>query len=128
MHWFKKCNFWKKSLNPFRGRWGQEVIFEVAEAKFWISPNFYRFSLENFCCFEFRGCLTSATSLTSETPGWKISIHGNFEPLGCTLSPCSSRLLGLWLFVLLRCICGFMDSYSTKNLERDLMSTLRGDR
>ena len=30
MHWFKKCNFLKKSLSPFRSRWGQEVIFEVA--------------------------------------------------------------------------------------------------
>ena len=27
--------------------------------------------------------------------GWKISIHGNFEPLGCTLSPCGSRWFGL---------------------------------
>ena len=41
---------------------------EVAEAKFWISPNFHRFSLENFRSFEFRG-LNSATSTTSETPG-----------------------------------------------------------
>ena len=45
------------------------VIFEVAEAKFWISSNFYRFSLENFHRFKFRGCLTSATSATSKTPG-----------------------------------------------------------
>ena len=22
MHWFQKCNFWKHSLTPFRGRWG----------------------------------------------------------------------------------------------------------
>ena len=41
MHWFQKCNFWKKSLSSFRGRWAQEVIFEVAEAKFWISPSFH---------------------------------------------------------------------------------------
>ena len=22
-HWFQKCNFWKNSLSPFWGRWGQ---------------------------------------------------------------------------------------------------------
>ena len=56
-------------LRSLRSRGCQEVIFEVAEAKFWISSNFYRFSLENFRHFEFRGCLTSATSATSKTPG-----------------------------------------------------------
>jgi hypothetical protein len=49
------------SPKSMRSRGCHEVIFEVAEAKFWISSNFYMFSLENFCHFEFRGCLTSAT-------------------------------------------------------------------
>ena len=48
MHWFQKCNFWKESLSLFRGRWGQEVIFEVAEAKFWISSSFDKFSFRIF--------------------------------------------------------------------------------
>ena len=30
----------KKSLSSFQGLWGQGAIFEVAEAKFWISSNF----------------------------------------------------------------------------------------
>ena len=47
MHWFEKCNIWKKSLRTFRGSWGQEVILEVGEAKFWNSSNFHRFSLED---------------------------------------------------------------------------------
>ena len=66
MHWFEKCNIWKKSLSTCRGSWSQEVIFEVAEAKFWNSSNFHRFSSENFCRFAFQGCLTSATSASSE--------------------------------------------------------------
>ena len=66
MHWFEKCNIWKKSLRTFRGSWGQEVILEVGEAKFWNSSNFHRFSLENFRCFAFRGRLTSATLASSE--------------------------------------------------------------
>ena len=97
--WCNNVIFGKKSLSPFRSRWVQEVIFEIAEAKLWIFPNFHRFSLENFCLFEFRGCLNSATLGTSEGLGWKISIHGNLEPLGCTLSLCGSHWLGLWLFV-----------------------------
>ena len=60
----------KKFTEPLprslRSRGHQEVIFEVAEAKFWISSNFYRFSLENFRPFEFRGRLTSATLASSE--------------------------------------------------------------
>ena len=69
---FKNVIFEKNTdplLRSLRSRGYQEVIFEVAEAKFWISSNFYRFSLENFRHFEFRGCLTSATSATSKTPG-----------------------------------------------------------
>ena len=53
MHWFWKCNFWKKSLSTFWVRWGQEVIFEVAEAKFWISSSFYKFSLIIFVVLGF---------------------------------------------------------------------------
>ena len=53
MHWFWKCNFWKNSLSPFRGRWGQEVIFEVAEAKFWISSSFDRFWFRIFVVLGF---------------------------------------------------------------------------
>ena len=53
-HWFQKRNFWKNSLSAFWGHWGQEVIFEVAEAKFWIPSTFYKFSFRIFCvlCFE----------------------------------------------------------------------------
>ena len=45
---FKNVIFEKKSLSPFRGRWGQEVIFEVTEAKFWISSSFNKFSFRIF--------------------------------------------------------------------------------
>ena len=54
MHWFKKCNFWKNSLSHFRGRWGQEVIFEVAEAKFWISSSFNKFWFRIFVVLGFK--------------------------------------------------------------------------
>ena len=37
---FKIVIFEKKSLSPFRGRWGQEFIFKVTKAKFWISSSF----------------------------------------------------------------------------------------
>ena len=53
MHWFKKCNFWKNSLSHFRGRRGQEVIFEVAEAKFWISSSFNKFWFRIFVILDF---------------------------------------------------------------------------
>ena len=53
MHWFKKCNFWKNSLSHLRGRWGQEVIFEVAEAKFWISSSFNKFWFRIFVVLGF---------------------------------------------------------------------------
>ena len=53
MHWFQKCYFWKNSLSPFRGRWVQEVIFEVAEAKFWISSSFDRFWFRIFVVLGF---------------------------------------------------------------------------
>ena len=53
MHWFQKCNFWKKSLSSFRGHWGQEVIFEVAEARLWISSRFYKFSFRIFVVLGF---------------------------------------------------------------------------
>jgi hypothetical protein len=43
----------KKSLSPFRGCWGQEVIFVVAEANFWILSSFYKFS---FIIFVLLGC------------------------------------------------------------------------
>ena len=49
---FKNVIF-EKNQSPLQGRWGLEVIFEVAEAKFWISSNFHRFSLQNFRRFEF---------------------------------------------------------------------------
>jgi hypothetical protein len=42
-----------KSLIPFRGRWGQEVFFEVTEAKFWISSSFYKFSFITFVVLGF---------------------------------------------------------------------------
>ena len=73
------------------------TIFHFFQIKkgFWISSSSSRFSLNFFCHFGFRGCWTSATSVTSEGLGWKISIHGNFEPLGCTLSSCGSRWLEL---------------------------------
>ena len=35
---------WKKSLSTFQDCWGQEVIFEVTETKFWISSIFDKFS------------------------------------------------------------------------------------
>ena len=52
--WFKKCIFWKNSLSPFWDPWGQEAIFEDAEAKFWISSIFNGFSFRIFIilCFE----------------------------------------------------------------------------
>ena len=53
MHWFWKYNFWKNSLGLFRGRWGQEVIFEVTEAKFWISSSFCKFSFRIFVVLDF---------------------------------------------------------------------------
>ena len=43
----------KKSLSPFRGCWGQEVIFQVAEAKFWVSSSFYKFSFRIFVVLDF---------------------------------------------------------------------------
>ena len=46
MNWFWKCNFWNNSPSPFWGRWGQEVIFEVAEAKFVFHLVFRYFHLE----------------------------------------------------------------------------------
>ena len=46
--------FWKNSLSPFRGRPGQEVIFEVAEAKFWISSIFNEFSFRIFVVLSFK--------------------------------------------------------------------------
>ena len=51
------------------------MIFKVAEAKFWNSSSFHRFSLENFRHFGFRGCLTSATSASSE------GAHGIFSKI-----------------------------------------------
>ena len=53
MHWFWKYDFWKNSLGLFRGRWGQEVIFEVTEAKFWISSSFCKFSFRIFVVLDF---------------------------------------------------------------------------
>jgi hypothetical protein len=53
MHWFQKWIFWKNSLSPFGGRWDQEVIFEVAEAKFWISSSFNKFSFRIFVVLGF---------------------------------------------------------------------------
>ena len=38
--WTEHSHTVKKSLSPFRGPQGQEAIFEVAEAKFWISSIF----------------------------------------------------------------------------------------
>ena len=58
MHWFKNVIFEKNSLSPFWGCWGQEVIFEVAEAKFWISSSFYKFSFIIFVVFGFNSHLT----------------------------------------------------------------------
>ena len=81
MHWCYKYNFWKNSLSPFRGHWGQEVIFEVDEAKFWISSSFHRFSFKNFHLFGFQGCLTSATSATLEGLAGRISNYGDSRPL-----------------------------------------------
>ena len=49
----------------FLGPWGQDVIFEVAEAKFWILSIFYEFSFK-LSLSGFQGYLTSATSATSE--------------------------------------------------------------
>ena len=82
MLWFKKCNFWKNSLSLFRGCWGQEVIFEIAEAKFWISSSFHRFSFKNFHRFGFQACLTSATLATSEGRVGRISNYVDSRPLG----------------------------------------------
>ena len=50
---FKNVIFEKKSLGPFWGRWCQEVIFEVAKAKFWISSIFYKFSFRIFIVLGF---------------------------------------------------------------------------
>ena len=50
MHWFKKGNFWKNSLSPFRCHWGQEVV----EANFWISSSFYKFSFRIFAVLGFK--------------------------------------------------------------------------
>ena len=49
----KNVIFEKNSLSPFWGCWGQEVIFEVAEAKFWISSSFYKFSFRIFVILDF---------------------------------------------------------------------------
>ena len=54
MHWFKKCIFWKNSFSHFRGHWGQEVIFEVAKAKFWISSSFNKFWFRIFVVLDFK--------------------------------------------------------------------------
>ena len=51
--WFKKCIFWKNSLSPFWDPRGQEAIFEVAEAKFWISSIFNGFSFRIFVILSF---------------------------------------------------------------------------
>ena len=40
-------------MSLFRGRWGQEVIFEVAEAKIWISSSFNKFSFRIFVVLDF---------------------------------------------------------------------------
>ena len=44
---------WKNSLSPFRGRWGQDVIYKFAEAKFWISSSFNKFSFRIFVVLDF---------------------------------------------------------------------------
>jgi hypothetical protein len=46
--------FWRFTQNPFRGRWGQEVIFEVAEAKLLISSSSYKFSFRIFVVWGFK--------------------------------------------------------------------------
>ena len=80
--------FLKKNTDPLprsmRSRGCHEVIFEVAEAKFWISSNFYRFSLEIFCRFEFRGHLTSATSASSKRAGGIFSTITFLKSVGST--------------------------------------------
>ena len=53
MDWFQKRNFWKKSLSPFRVRKDQKVISKAAEAKVWISSNFYKFLFRNFVVLGF---------------------------------------------------------------------------
>jgi hypothetical protein len=54
----QNCNDRKKHNgkplpSPFRGPRGQEVIFEVAEAKFWISSIFNEFSFRIFVVLGF---------------------------------------------------------------------------
>ena len=53
MHLFWKYNFWKNPLSLFWGHWGQEVIFEVIEAKFWISSTFNEFWFRIFIVLSF---------------------------------------------------------------------------
>ena len=93
----------KKITEPLprslRSRGHQEVIFEVAEAKFWISSNFHRFSLENFRRFGFRGCLTSATSASSESRIGRISNYADSWPLWYGLWCCGCLWSGLLTFI-----------------------------
>ena len=50
---FKNIIFENKSLSPFQDCWGQEVIFEVTEAKFWISSTFNKFWFRIFVVLDF---------------------------------------------------------------------------
>ena len=56
----------------------------------------------------FQGWLTSAASATSEGLGWKISIHGNFEPSGCPLSPWGLGYDFLFKSLLGHCVSPFI--------------------
>ena len=73
MHWFQKCNSIKSTLSHFRGCWGQEVIFEVIEAKFWISFSFYMFSFRIFVILHFEVVWPWRTSASSEWAQWIFS-------------------------------------------------------
>ena len=72
--------FWKNSLSPFQGPWGQEAIFEVAEAKFWISSIFNEFSFRIFSKITFLKSVRSNKKMRYVTASWsKFSLNLSTE-------------------------------------------------